>query len=67
MTNNKFKVEGHSNLYRDAQSGAVINSNTDEFERYKKSKIKRESLYNEINTLRKEISEIKQLLKDLKK
>jgi hypothetical protein len=65
--NNKFKVDGHSNLYRDALSGAVINSNIDEFERYKKTKMKRESLYNEINTLRKEISEIKQLLKDLKK
>jgi hypothetical protein len=65
--NNKFKVDGHSNLYRDVHSGAVINSNIDEFERYKKTKMKRESLYNEINTLRKEISEIKQLLKDLKK
>lgn len=63
----KVKVDGHSNLYRDINSGAVVNSNIDEYERYKQSKLKRESLINEINILRKEVSEIKQLLKDLKK
>ena len=63
----KIKVDGHSNLYRDMNSGAVVNSNVEEFERYKLSKQKRESLINEINILRKEVSEIKQLLKDLKK
>lgn len=63
----KIKVDGHSNLYRDINSGAVVNSNIEEFERYKQSKLKRESLINEINILRKEVSEIKQLLKELKK
>lgn len=63
----KVKVDGHSNLYRDINSGAVVNSNIEEFERYKQSKLKRESLINEINILRQEVSEIKQLLKELKK
>jgi hypothetical protein len=63
----KIKVDGHSSLYRDINSGAVVNSNIEEFERYKLSKQKRESLINEINILRQEVSEIKQLLKDLKK
>lgn len=63
----KVKVDGHSNLYRDINSGAVVNSNVEEFERYKQSKLKRESMINEINILRQEVSEIKQLLKELKK
>ena len=63
----KVKVDGHSSLYRDINSGAVVNSNIEEFERYKLSKQKRESLINEINILRQEVSEIKQLLKELKK
>ena len=61
----KLKVEGHSNLYRDVNSGAVVNSNRDEYERYMKAKANRENLVSEINTLRHELDEIKQLLKKL--
>jgi hypothetical protein len=61
----KLKVEGHSNLYRDTNSGAVVNSNRDEYERYMKAKANRENLITEINTLRHELDEIKQLLKQL--
>ena len=28
---NKIKVEGHNNLYRDASTGAIINSNIEEY------------------------------------
>ena len=62
---NKIKVEGHSNLYRDAQSGAVINSNRSEYEKYMKAKQNRTGMINEINTLKQELDEIKQLLKKL--
>jgi hypothetical protein len=61
----KLKVEGHSNLYRDVSSGAVINSNRDEYERYMKAKSNRDNMVNEINTLKQELDEIKQLLKQL--
>lgn len=61
----KIKVEGHSNLYRDSQSGAVINSNRSEYERYMKAKQNRDGMVNEINTLRQELDEIKQLLKQI--
>jgi hypothetical protein len=61
----KIKVEGHSNLYRDSQSGAVINSNRSEYERYMKAKANRDGMVNEINTLRQELDEIKQLLKQI--
>ena len=36
----KIKVEGHSNLYRDPDSGAVINSSRADYERYMKAKTK---------------------------
>mgnify|MGYP002638052274 CR=1 FL=1 len=61
----KIKVEGHSNLYRDTQSGAVINSNRSEYEQYMKAKQNRNGMRNEINTLKQELDEIKQLLKKL--
>lgn len=61
----KLKVEGHGNLYRDVNSGAVINSNRDEYDRYMKAKANRDSMFNEINTLKQELDEIKQLLKQL--
>jgi len=61
----KLKVEGHSNLYRDPDSGAVINSSQSDYENYMKAKQKREGMFSEINTLKQELDEIKQLLKNL--
>lgn len=61
----KIKVEGHSNLYRDPDSGAVINSSRADYERYMKAKQNREGMVSEINTLKQELDEIKQLLKKL--
>nr|BAR30828.1 hypothetical protein [uncultured Mediterranean phage uvMED]BAR31145.1 hypothetical protein [uncultured Mediterranean phage uvMED] len=61
----KIKVEGHSNLYRDPDSGAVINSSRADYERYMKAKANREGMVSEINTLKQELDEIKQLLKKL--
>jgi len=61
----KYKVEGHADLYRDMNSGAIINSNYDEYLKYKKAKANRDNMVNEINTLKQELDEIKQLLKQL--
>jgi hypothetical protein len=61
----RLKVEGHSNLYRDVNSGAVINSNRDEYDRYMKAKANRDNMVTEINTLKQELDEIKQLLKKI--
>jgi len=61
----KLKVEGHSNLYRDPDSGAVINSSQSDYENYMKGKKNREAMVSEINTLKQELDEIKQLLKKL--
>ena len=59
-----IKVKGHENLYRDPNTGAIINR---ESRPTKKLSSKLDSVENDINTLKKEISEIKNLLIELVK
>jgi len=61
----KVKVEGNRDLYRDLNNGAVVNSNRDEYEKYMRAKKQRNAMTNEINNLKHELDEIKQLLKKL--
>ena len=61
----KVQVEGNSDLYRDLNNGAVVNSNRDEYEKYMRAKKQRNAMTNEINNLKHELDEIKQLLKKL--
>ena len=61
----KVKVEGNRDLYRDLNNGAVVNSNRDEYEKYMRAKRQRNVMSNEINNLKHELDEIKQLLKKL--
>lgn len=61
----KVQVEGNSDLYRDLNNGAVVNSNRDEYEKYMRAKKQRNVMTNEINNLKHELDEIKQLLKKL--
>ena len=70
----KIRVEGHENLVRDTTSNAVINSSTSEYKiymsRYKAREKQSDELRNackEINTLKTELREIKNLLKDIVK
>jgi len=62
-------VDGHDNFYRDPNSGAIINTNKSDFEKYKaisknrnKFDEKIESTAKEVSALKTEITEIKQLL-----
>ena len=66
----KLRVEGHQNLVRDTSSNAVINSSTSEYRiymsRYKLREKQSDELRNackEINSLKSEFREIKDLLK----
>jgi len=67
---NKYqKVEGHSNLVRDKQTGAILNTNRAEIAKARKIKEAKRletermnSLTEEVTTLKNEMSEIKQLL-----
>ena len=60
-----LRVEGHKNLYRN-DIGAIVNTDTVEYNQYKRLKNKRQSEKDEIDRLRSEIDEIKSMLKDLK-
>lgn len=68
----KIKVEGYSSLYRDSNSNAIINSSKSEYETYMARTRARQSQADEIksacreiNSLKNELHEIKQLLKKI--
>ena len=58
-----IRVEGHKNLYRDENSGAIINTDSHGFSQYKKSRNIRLSQKEEIDGMKKDIEEIKNLLR----
>ncbi len=58
-------VEGHKNLFRDENTGAIINCDNTAYQNYLKDK-KRNSIKNaEINAMKEEIETLKSMLKDL--
>ena len=58
-----IRVEGHKNLYRDENSGAIINTDSHGYSQYKKSKNIRLTQKAEIDGMKKDIEEIKNLLR----
>lgn len=64
------KVEGHANLYKDTDSGVIVNRATTERDRYriaKQNALRHIDQDAEIKRLGDEISEIKELLQQLTK
>ena len=64
----KQPVEGHPNLYKDADTGVIVNRENSERSRYRLAKEQaRANQQNsiELDTLRNEIDEIKSLLHQL--
>ena len=69
-----LKVEGHTSLVRDTDSNAIVNTNVNEYQVYMARVRSREkqgdqirSAVKEINTLKAELREIKNLLKEIVK
>jgi hypothetical protein len=60
-----LRVEGHKNLYRDPETGAIVNCDTAEYAKYLTIKNKKRSEKDEIENLKSELSEIKSLLQEL--
>ena len=58
-------VEGHKGLYRDETTNAIVNCNDYQYQEYIKLKSESLSEKEEIKNLKNELSEVKQLLKDL--
>ncbi len=73
MATNTLKVEGFESLVRDVNTKAIINTNRSEYNNYMKRVKARESnsdtirgLCKEINTLKRELFDIKKELKNKK-
>ena len=69
-----LKVEGHTSLVRDVGSNAIVNTNVSEYQIYMQRVRSRNkqgdeirSAVKEINTLKAELREIKNLLKEIVK
>ena len=69
-----MKVDGHSNLIRDVKSNAIINSNKSDYQLYMQRVKVREKqsdelrgAVKEINNLKNDIREIKELIKEIVK
>ena len=69
-----IKVEGHSNLVRDTYTNSIVNTNVSEYQIYMQRVKNREkqgdqirNAVKEINTLKTELREIKNLIKELVK
>tara|TARA_B100000282_G_scaffold238400_1_gene180998 strand:+ start:213 stop:419 length:207 start_codon:yes stop_codon:yes gene_type:complete len=60
-----IKVDGHSHLYRDETTGAIINCDDSGYDQYIKSLNYRKNQKEELNNMKKELDEIKSLLKIL--
>lgn len=59
------KVEGHSDLVRDTQSGAVINNDTTAYQNYIALREQKLREKERIENLEQDVSELKTLLKEL--
>lgn len=57
-----IQVEGHSNLLRDEGSTAIVNSDRNLYELHKKRRESFVNQKNEINTLKNEVSDMKQMI-----
>ena len=60
-----IRVEGHQNLYRDERSGAIVNCDSAAYNQYLNSLSIRDSQKKELTEMRRDIDEIKNLLKEL--
>ena len=58
-----IKVEGYSHLYRDEKTGAIINCDDSGYDQYMKSLNYRKNQKEELDSMKKELNEIKSLLK----
>jgi len=60
-----IRVEGHTNLYRDEKTGAIVNMDTVGYQNYlRSSKIAKEKK-KELDEMKKDIDEIKSLLREI--
>jgi|TARA_R110000851_G_scaffold41409_5_gene104004 uncharacterized protein YecT (DUF1311 family) len=62
MSENKIKVKGESDLARDPNTKAILNTNKRAWAKHKERKAKSSEKQNEVNALRSEVAELKEIL-----
>jgi hypothetical protein len=60
-----IRVKGHQNLYRDENSGAIVNCDSLAYNQYLNIVNNRESQKKELDMIKQDIDEIKSLLREL--
>ena len=60
-----IRVKGYQNLYRDENSGAIVNCDSVSYNQYLNTIYNRESQRKELDKMRQDIDEIKTLLREL--
>ena len=58
-------VEGHKNLFRDEKSGAIVSTDTFGYSEYRRERVRKMDEKTELDDMRRDIDEIKSLLKEL--
>ncbi len=61
---NLIKVKDHPHLYRDEDTGAIVNCDNVAYDRYISKLERKKAEKEELNNMKKDIEEIKNLLKD---
>jgi hypothetical protein len=64
---NLIPIENNKSLYRDGQSGAVLNCSSSDYESYLEHKKSALEKQNEMQNLKNEVNEIKEMMKLLLK
>jgi len=62
MEDDKVRVEGHSSLFKDKKTGVIVNRDKEGLERAKQMKLAKRKQKEEIESLKKEVGEIKTML-----
>ena len=60
-----IKVKGHLNLYRDEETGAIVNSDVNGYNQYVNSLETKKLRREELDEMKKDIDEIKSLLREI--
>ena len=60
---NKIKVKDSGSLYRDEDSGAILNCSDSEYDRYLKLKQQKLRESNEMDKLKNDVDELKDMMK----
>ena len=60
-----IRVKGEQHLYRDRETGAILNTDSSGYNQYIKMRKRRQTQKEELDILKKDIEEIKSLLKEI--